>query len=42
MDDFDALDSSHLTAFEALVASLSAVDRGDRLRVWEQIAGGSR
>jgi len=42
MDDFDALDSSHLTAFEALVASLSAVDRGDRLRLWEQIAGGSR
>jgi hypothetical protein len=42
IDDFDALDSSHLTAFEALVASLSAVDRGDRLRVWEQIAGGSR
>jgi hypothetical protein len=25
IDDFDALDSSHLTAFEALVASLSAV-----------------
>jgi len=42
MDDFDALDSSHLTAFEALVVSLSAVDRGDRLRLWEQIAGGSR
>jgi hypothetical protein len=42
MDDFDTLDSSHLTAFEALVASLSAVDRGDRLRLWEQIAGSSR
>jgi len=42
IDDFDALDSSHLTAFEALVASLSAVDRGDRLRLWEQIAGDSR
>jgi len=42
MDDFDALDSSHLTAFEALVASLSAVDRGDRLRIWEQIAGDLR
>jgi len=42
MDDFDSLDSSHLTAFEALVASLSAVDRGDRLRIWEQIAGDLR
>jgi hypothetical protein len=42
MDDFDTLDSSHLTAFEALVASLSAVDRGDRLRLWEQIAGDLR
>jgi hypothetical protein len=42
MDDFEALDSSHLTAFEALVASLTAVDRGDRLRLWEQIAGDSR
>jgi hypothetical protein len=42
MDDFETLDSSHLTAFEALVASLTAVDRGDRLRLWEQIAGDSR
>ena len=39
VDDFDALDACHLTAFEALVASLSAVDRGGRLRLWERIAG---
>ena len=29
----------HLTAFEALVASLAAVDRGGRLRLWERIVG---
>jgi hypothetical protein len=40
--DFEALDSCHLSAFEALVASLSAVDRGGRLHLWERIAGPSR
>jgi hypothetical protein len=37
--DFEALDACHLTAFEALVASLAAVDRGGRLRLWERIVG---
>ena len=39
VDDFEALDACHLTAFEALVASLAAVDRGGRLRLWERIVG---
>jgi hypothetical protein len=39
VDDFEALDASHLTAFAALVASLSAVDQGGRLRLWERIVG---
>jgi hypothetical protein len=39
VDDFEALDTCHLTAFEALVASLAAVDRGGRLRLWERIVG---
>jgi hypothetical protein len=39
VDDFEVLDGFHLTAFEALVASLSAVDRGGRLRLWERIVG---
>jgi hypothetical protein len=39
LDDFEALDACHLTAFEALVASLAAVDRGGRLRIWERIVG---
>jgi hypothetical protein len=39
MGDFEALDECHLTAFEVLVASLSAVDRGGRLRLWERIVG---
>jgi hypothetical protein len=42
LDDFEALDASHLAAFEALAASLSAVDRGGRLELWERIAGDSR
>lgn len=42
LDDFGALDGLHLTAFEALVASLAAVDRGGRLQLWERIAGDSR
>ena len=39
VSDFEALDASHLTAFEALVASLSAVDRGGRMEVWARIMG---
>jgi hypothetical protein len=39
VDDFEALDACHLTAFEALVASLAAIDRGGRLRLWERIVG---
>jgi hypothetical protein len=39
VEDFQALDACHLTAFEALVASLAAVDRGGRLRLWERIVG---
>ena len=42
VDDFETLDTCHLTAFEALVASLAAVDRGGRLQLWERIAGDSR
>jgi hypothetical protein len=39
LGDFEALDTSHLSAFEALAASLAAVDRGGRLRLWDRIAG---
>ena len=39
LEDFEALDACHMTAFEALVASLAAVDRGGRLRLWERIVG---
>jgi hypothetical protein len=39
LDDFEALDTCHLAALEALVASLSAVDREGRLRLWERILG---
>ena len=42
LSDFEALDASHLAAFEALAASLSAIDRGGRLELWERIAGDSR
>lgn len=42
VSDFEALDRSHLVAFEALAASLSAVDRGGRLQLWERIAGDTR
>jgi hypothetical protein len=42
LDDFQALDVSHLAAFEALAASLAAVDRGGRLQLWERIAGDTR
>jgi len=38
VDDFRSLDAAHLAAFEALAASLAAVDRGTRLRLWDQIA----
>lgn len=40
--DFEALDSSHLQAFEALVASLSAVDSDGRIGLWERISGDAR
>jgi hypothetical protein len=42
LSDFEALDASHLAAFEALAASLAAIDRGGRLELWERIAGDSR
>jgi len=42
LSDFEALDASHLAAFEALAASLAAVDRGGRLQLWEKIAGNTR
>jgi hypothetical protein len=42
LNDFEVLDASHLSAFEALAASLAAVDRGGRLRLWERIAGDAR
>jgi hypothetical protein len=38
VSDFRTLDAAHLAAFEALAASLAAVDRGGRLRLWDQIA----
>jgi hypothetical protein len=40
VSDFRSLDNAHLAAFEALAASLSAVDRGGRLRLWDQIVSG--
>ena len=42
LQDFETLDASHLAAFEALAASISAVDRGGRLQLWERIAGNTR
>ena len=42
LHDFETLDASHLAAFEALAASLAAVDRGGRLQIWERIAGNTR
>jgi hypothetical protein len=42
LGDFEVLDASHLNAFEALAASLAAVGRGGRLRLWERIAGDAR
>jgi len=42
LGDFEVLDALHLSAFEALAASLAAVDRGGRLRLWERIAGDAR
>lgn len=38
--DFESLDAAHLAAFEALAASLAAVERDDGLRVWDQITNG--
>ena len=42
LHDFETLDASHLAAFEALAASLSAIDRGGRTQLWERIAGNTR
>lgn len=42
LSDFDALDTCHVAALEALAASLSAIDRGGRLQLWERIAGDTR
>ena len=39
LDDFETLDASHLAALEALVVSLSAVDTGVRVRLWDTIFG---
>jgi hypothetical protein len=38
LHDFEALDRSHLAAFEALSASLAAIDRETRERVWDRLA----
>jgi hypothetical protein len=38
VEDFAALDASHLEAFEALSASLAAIETGTRLRLWDTIA----
>lgn len=37
LSDFRSLDAAHLAAFEALAASLAAIDRGARVRIWEQL-----
>jgi len=39
LDDFEVLDASHLAALETLVVSLSAVDTGARVRLWDVIFG---
>jgi hypothetical protein len=39
LDDFATLDASHLAALEALVVSLTAVDTGVRVRLWDTIFG---
>jgi hypothetical protein len=39
LDDFEAVDASHLAAFEVLAASLAAVDTGTRVRLWDVIVG---
>jgi hypothetical protein len=38
VSDFRSLDAAHLAAFEALAASLAAIDRGARASIWEQLA----
>ena len=38
LSDFETLDTQHLAAFEALSASLAAIDGGRRVRVWDSIA----
>jgi hypothetical protein len=37
VSDFGSLDAAHLAAFEALAASLAAIDRGARVSIWEQL-----
>ncbi len=37
LSDFQTLDASHLNAFEALSASLAAIDSSRRVRVWDSI-----
>jgi hypothetical protein len=39
LGDFETLDASHLAALETLVVSLSAVDTGERVRLWDTIFG---
>jgi hypothetical protein len=38
VEDFVALDASHLAAFEALSASLAAIETQTRVRLWDTIA----
>jgi hypothetical protein len=38
VDDFVSLDASHLAAFEALSASLAAIETQTRVRLWDTIA----
>jgi hypothetical protein len=37
LEDFAALDASHLAAFEALSASLAAIETATRVRLWDTI-----
>lgn len=40
LEDFATLDASHLAAFEALSASLAAIETATRVRLWDTIANG--
>jgi hypothetical protein len=37
LEDFATLDASHLAAFEALSASLAAIETATRIRLWDTI-----